>query len=90
MALSEKQKDWLYYFLPPAGRFNATDAGRRAGYSWPNKAGPRVSHSPKLRPYLQDYFRKRDAAAVERMAQMKGPERAEDLRRTLLIHGAKW
>jgi phage terminase small subunit len=54
--LSERQRVWLFHYLPPGGRCNATEAARQAGYAWPNKSGPRVSHSPKIRPIIRQWF----------------------------------
>ena len=48
--LTPKQKlFWQHY----QRHWNATRAAEAAGYSWPNKAGPRVSHSPKLKPLIE-------------------------------------
>lgn len=49
--MTEKQSLFVQFYLGEA-KFNATQAARLAGYAWPHKQGPALTHHPAVKPSI--------------------------------------
>lgn len=72
--LSAKQRRFLVRYLLHG---NATQAADEAGYSSPNKQGPRLRWHPQIIAAIDEYFHQAEMTAAETVARLSQQARAE-------------
>jgi len=68
MALTNKQRAFVEHYLGDA-QWNATEAARRAGYAYPNMAGPRLLVKDSIKQHINERLRAMGAATEALMAR---------------------
>jgi hypothetical protein len=74
--LTGMQRRFLIEYLA-AEKPNATSAAEKAGYSTPNKSGPRLLKNPKIREAIDEYFYAQEMSAREVIARLSQQAKAE-------------
>lgn len=72
--LSVMQRRFLIEYLS-AEKPNATSAAEKAGYSTPNKSGPRLLKNPKVREAIDEFFHGQEMSAREVIARLSNQAR---------------
>lgn len=73
--LTGAQRRFLIEYLA-ADKPNATAAAEKAGYSTPNKAGPRLLQNDKVREAIDEYFYAQEMSAREVIARLSQQAKA--------------
>jgi hypothetical protein len=72
--LTGMQRRFLIEYLA-AEKPNATSAAEKAGYSTPNKSGPRLLKNPKIREAIDEFFYAQEMSAREVIARLSDQAR---------------
>lgn len=72
--LTGMQRRFLIEYLA-AEKPNATNAAEKAGYSTPNKSGPRLLKNPKIREAIDEFFYAQEMSAREVIARLSDQAR---------------
>jgi phage terminase small subunit len=82
MALTKKRRVWLEAYLQT---WNATEAARQAGYSFPNKSGPALLKDEHIRQAIDERLESEHMKASEALALIARKARKGNLRALELI-----
>lgn len=73
-SLSAMQRTFLVEYLLTG---NATRAAEAAGYTHPDKQGPRLRHNDKIQAAIDEYFHRQEMSAGEVIARLSQQAKAE-------------
>ena len=79
--MTERQRLFVEAYQD-GGFCNATEAARRAGYSWPNKQGPRLMQNPAVALTIEgEFLRRHPQLAANEASRRADAERVRRRRR---------